>query len=157
VKAEFHIRINRTPDDVLKVVQTVGAAKTFDIEALRSLLAGKCDESIATVLAQATYDRVVGSRYEIKDQTIEVIGRDLNGWVLDDMSIVSIEQVPIEVLDRDDLHDAEAIRVITERTLAELARTNEARRRMTVLEIEAKQAALAGAPDLTPKLGPRSP
>ena len=151
VRAEFFIRINRTSDDVLRVAQSIGAAKTFEPETVRSLFEGKCDEAIATVLAHLTYDQIGGRRDEIKDTVIEVIGRDLSGYILDDVTLASIEQVPIEMLDPDDLHDAEAIRIITERTAAALARTNELRVEMKKQELEASVAAKVA--DLTPKLG----
>jgi uncharacterized membrane protein YqiK len=46
-----------------------------------------------------------------------VIGKDLNGFVLDDAAIDYLEQTPIEALDRDNIMDAEGIRKITALTV----------------------------------------
>lgn len=51
---------------------------------------------------------------ELRDDHLElmVIGRDLNGYVLDDVAIDGLEQTPIELLDPNNVLDAQGIRKI---------------------------------------------
>jgi uncharacterized membrane protein YqiK len=91
VRAEFMIRINRTTEDVLRVVQTLGSQRAGDREALRKLFAGKFVDGIATVLAHVSVDELGRTRAEIRDRVLEVIGVDLNGFVLDDLAFTRLE------------------------------------------------------------------
>lgn len=116
VTVELRVRVNRTTEDVCRVAQRLGAARTFDADSITSLFHGKFDEAVAVVAGQLTFDELVGHREEARDQILEVIGKDLDGYVLDDASFIEIEQVPLEHLDPHHVHDAEAIRRIKERT-----------------------------------------
>lgn len=44
-----------------------------------------------------------------KDTALQVIGQDLNGYVLDDAAVDHLEQTPLEALDRDNVLDARGI------------------------------------------------
>jgi len=128
VKAAFLVRVNRTAEDVLTVAQIVGCGRAGDPAALLELFGGKFIEALRTVAGQMNFEDLVRRRDEFKDQVIEVIGRDLSGFVLDDVAIESIEQTPVAELDPNDLFDAEGIRKITETTSREQIRANELRR-----------------------------
>lgn len=130
VKAVFLIRVNQTAEDVLKVAQSVGCARAGDPAALLELFGAKFIEALRTVAGQYNFDELVRRREEFKDQVIEVIGRDLSGFILDDVAIESIEQTPIAELDPNNILDAAGIRKITEITANEQARANDARRQM---------------------------
>ncbi|HWB75296.1 MAG TPA: SPFH domain-containing protein [Nannocystaceae bacterium] len=125
VRAEFMIAINRTADDVLKVVQSLGTRRAGDREALQELFAAKFGDAIATVLAQFHQDELHRRRDELRDKVIEVIGTDLNGFVLQDMAFTRLEQLPLEMHDPGNVLDAEAIVRITERTSRDLLRKQE--------------------------------
>lgn len=130
VRAVFLIRVNRTHEDVLKVAQSVGCGRAGDPAALHELFDGKFTEALRTVACQLNFDELVRRRDEFKDQVIEVIGRDLNGFVLEDVAIESIEQTPIAELDPNNILDAEGIRKITEITMREQVKANELKRLM---------------------------
>jgi uncharacterized membrane protein YqiK len=121
----FYVRVGRTVEDVLKVAQSLGCARAGDPAVLDELFTAKLAEAIETVAKQLDYEQLHTRRMEFKDQIMEVVGRDLNGFVLDDAAIDHIEQTPLEVLDPNDILDAEGIRKITERTTAQRIRRNE--------------------------------
>lgn len=129
VRAEFQIAINRTADDVLEVVQTVGAARAGEPAVLRELFAGKLVDALGTVVAHFDLDSLVRRRQDVRDRVLEIVGSDLNGFVLHELAITRSEQVPLEQLDPSNILDAEAIRRITERTSEERIRTAEIERR----------------------------
>lgn len=125
VRAEFMVAINRTADDVLKVVHSLGTRRAVDRESLQELFAGKFSDGIATVLAQFHVDELHRRRDELRDKVLEVIGTDLNGFVLQDMGFTRLEQLPLEMHDPGNVLDAEAIVRITERTSREQLRKQE--------------------------------
>jgi hypothetical protein len=57
---------------------------------------------------------------------IEIIGRDLNGYTLEDVAIDYLEQTKLSEYDPDNIMDADGIRKITELTAAQHIRTNHA-------------------------------
>jgi uncharacterized membrane protein YqiK len=126
IRAEFRMAVNATADDVLQVMRSVGA-RAADAEVLRDLFEAKLADAIATVVRMLTFDQVSRSRDELRDQVMQVIGTDLGGWVLQDLAFVRIEQVPLEQLDPNNIHDAQAISLIQERVTNEQRRTNEMR------------------------------
>lgn len=125
----FTVRVNNTAEDVLKVADTMGCARATDPAALAELFTGKFTESVKSVAKHLEFDVLVRDRDSFKDHVIAAIGRDLNGYVLDDVAVVSIEQTPLEQLDPNDMLDAAGIRKISERTAEHNIRANEARQR----------------------------
>lgn len=138
IHAELRVRVRPVSEDVRRAARSLGAARTFDTEAVAALFSGKFADALATVIAHFDYDALIRDRDEVRDKVILVIGTDLEGFQLDDLALVEIAQVPVEMLDRDDIHDAEAIRTITERTGAEHARTMEIKRHMREQEAQAR-------------------
>lgn len=78
---------------------------------------------------------------------IEVIGNDLNGYLLEDVAIDYLEQTPKASLDPSNILDAEGIRKITELTAAQNVITNELERNeqlaITKKNTETREAMLA--------------
>ena len=70
------------------------------------------------------FEDLYTQRQEFKDQIIEIIGTDLNGYSLEDAAIDYLEQTPLEALDPENILDAEGIRSITELTAAKNVETN---------------------------------
>jgi uncharacterized membrane protein YqiK len=119
LEATFLLRINPTTEDVLKVARSVGCARAADQATLEELFTAKFAEALATVARQLDFEELTRERDRFKDQVIAVIGRDLNGYVLDDVAIDRLEQTPLEHLDPENVLDAQGIKKIkslTERT-----------------------------------------
>ncbi len=63
-------------------------------------------------------------RDEFRDAIIDIIGRELNGYTLEDAAIDYLELTAIEHLDPQNILDAQGIRRITELTAIEHIQTN---------------------------------
>lgn len=122
---EFFVRVGKTEEDILRVADSFGAARTSDPEALRELFAGKFREATAMVVEQLELAQLRAQREDVRDEILKIIGVDLAGFVLDDLAISTLRVTPIENLDPDDVLDAQAIRKCTESTAKEKVRTNE--------------------------------
>lgn len=129
INVTFFIRVNKTVDDVLKVAQSVGCSRASDQAALSELFTAKFAEALKTVGKHFNFEDLYMKRDEFKDKIIEVIGKDLNGFVLDDAAIDYLEQTPLEHLDKDNIMDADGIRKITDLTVIQNVKTNELRQK----------------------------
>ncbi len=129
INVNFFVRVNKTEDDVLKVAQSIGCARASDLATLSALFTAKFSEALKTVGKHFNFEDLYKMREEFKDQIIKVIGKDLNGFILDDAAIDYLEQTPLAALDRDNIMDAEGIRKITDLTVIQNVQTNELRQK----------------------------
>lgn len=125
IKVTFFVRVNKTVEDVVKVAQSIGCARASDPQTLEALFSAKFSEGLKTVGKQLDFVDLYTKRHEFRDAIINLIGRDLNGYVLEDAAIDYLEQTPIVNLDPMNILDAQGIRKITELTSIEHVRTNE--------------------------------
>ena len=129
INVTFFVRVNKTEEDVLKVAQAIGCVRASDHATLKELFSAKFAEALKTVGKHFNFEQLYTKRDEFKDKIIEVIGKDLNGFILDDAAIDYLEQTPLEALDRDNIMDADGIRKITDMTVMQNVRTNELRQK----------------------------
>jgi len=129
IRVTFFVRVNKTVEDVLKVAQSIGAARASDSKTIDLLFAAKFSEALKTVGKQLEFEDLYKKREIFRDQIKEVIGRDLNGFVLDDVAIDYLEQTPLELLDAQNILDAIGIKKITEITTVQNVFTNELRQK----------------------------
>jgi uncharacterized membrane protein YqiK len=143
IKVTFFVRVNRNAEDVLKVAQSIGCVRASDQRTLEDLFTAKFSEALKTVGKRLDFESLYEKRDDFKDQIIEVIGKDLNGYVLDDAAIDFLEQTPIESLDKDNILDAQGIRKITEITTHQNVETNklrqEERKNITEQDVQADE------------------
>ena len=125
IKVTFFVRVNKTREDVIKVAQAIGCVRASDQRTLDELFNAKFSEALKTVGKQLDFVDLYTKRDEFRDQIVQIIGRDLNGYVLEDAAIDFLEQTPLVSLDPDNILDAQGIRKITELTAIEKVRTNE--------------------------------
>jgi uncharacterized membrane protein YqiK len=146
IKVTFFVRVNKTREDVIRVAQAIGCARASDQVTLNELFNAKFSEALKTVGKQLDFVDLYTQREEFRDRIIQVIGRDLNGYVLEDCAIDYLEQTPLEALDPDNILDAQGIRKITELTAIEKVSTNfhqnEERKSITRQNVEAQEAIL---------------
>ena len=153
IKVAFYVRVNKTKEDVLRVAQSIGCERASDRATLEELFVAKFSEALKTVGKQLDFVDLYQERERFRDEIIKVIGKDLNGYVLEDAAIDYLEQTPIEQLDENNILDAEGIRKITELTATQHVFTNDLRReeetkikkrdveaRERILELERVQA-----------------
>ena len=129
INVTFFVRVNKTAEDVLKVAQSIGCARASDTRTLVELFNAKFSEALKTVGKHFDFEQLYTKRDEFKDAIIKVIGKDLNGFILDDAAIDYLEQTPLEALDRDNIMDSEGIRKITALTVERNVQTNELRQK----------------------------
>lgn len=146
IKVVFFVRVNQTLEDVRKVAQTIGVERASTMETLNQLFDAKFSEALKTVGKQFDFVELYNSRERFKKEILNVIGKDLNGYELDDAAIDYLEQTPIEFLKDDNILDSEGIKKITELTAIQHMKANKIRREeekvITQQDVEAKEAIL---------------
>jgi len=146
IKVCFFVRVNKAPDDVMQVAQFLGCVRASDERALVELFDSKFSEALKTVGKQFDFVDLYNSRERFKDQILNIIGTDLNGYVLDDAAIDFLEQTPVDRLNMDNILDAEGIKKITDLTARQQVLSNGIRREkektLTKQDVEAREAIL---------------
>lgn len=127
IKVSFFVRVNKTVEDVLKVAGSVGCVRASDLTTLQELFEAKFSEGLKTVGKRLNFEDLYKEREVFKDQIVQVIGKDLNGYMLEDAAIDYLEQTPLEMLDKENILDAQGIRKITELTTIQNVLTNDFR------------------------------
>ncbi len=124
----FYLRVNETTEDVLKVAKSIGVDRASDQKAVSSLFSAKFSEALKTVGKQFELAKLFEDRMNFRERIIDVIGKDLNGYALEDVAIDYLEQTPIRSLDPDNIFDAEGINKITYITAIHKDETNKRER-----------------------------
>jgi flotillin len=153
IKVCFFVRVNNDPEDVLKVAQSIGCVRASNQAAMVDLFDAKFSEALKTVGKQFDFTDLYSERDQFKLQILKVIGTDLNGFVLDDAAIDYLEQTPMNLLDTNNILDAEGIKKITDLTAKQQILANSITRskeriitkenvetREAILELERQQA-----------------
>ncbi len=125
IKVTFFVRVNKTADDVLKVAQSLGCVRASDQATLDELFSAKFSEALKSVGKALDFEGLYTERESFRDQIIAMIGKDLNGYVLEDAAIDYLEQTPLELLDPQNILDSDGIRKITDLTTKRNVATNE--------------------------------
>jgi len=128
IKVAFFVRVNKTPDDVLRVAQSIGCVRASAVETIRTLFDAKFSEALKTVGKRFDFVQLYNERDTFKSEILKVIGTDLNGFTLDDCAIDFLEQTQLENLDPDNILDAEGIKKITELTAIQAKLSNNIQR-----------------------------
>lgn len=153
IKVAFYVRVNKTQEDVKKVATMVGVRRASQLDALRELFDALFSEGLKTVGKQFDFVELYDSRERFKEEILKAIGRDLNGYVLQDAAIDYLEQTPLEQLDPQNILDSEGIKKITDKTAQQIVLANDITRekektikkqdveaREAILELERQQA-----------------
>lgn len=147
IEVAFFVRVNMKPEEVQKVAQFLGCERASQQPALMALFEPKFSEALKTVGKHFDFTELYTERDKFREEILRVIGKDLNGYVLDDASIDYLEQTSIELLNENNVLDAEGIKKITELTALEQVRANLIRRErektITKQDVEAREAILA--------------
>ncbi len=146
IKVVFFVRVNNTMEDVLKVAQSLGAERASDSQALVDLFDAKFSEALKTVGKRFDFEELYAERDRFKSEILQVIGTDLNGYVMDDAAIDYLEQTPLDFLSASNILDSVGIKKITEITAQQKILANKIQRNkekvITQQDVEAKEAIL---------------
>lgn len=147
IKVTFFVRVNKTPEDVISVAQTIGTDRASDPQTLSALFDAKFSEALKTVGKQMDFVELYTLREHFRENIIKVIGDDLNGYKLEDCAIDYLEQTPKAALDPNNILDAQGIKKITQLTAEEQIRTNEFERDRDkeIMQKDVTNAQLMGA------------
>ncbi len=146
IKVAFFLRVNKTREDVIQVAGAIGARRASDQVSLIELFDAKFSEALKTVGKQFEFVELYNSREKFKHEILNIIGTDLNGYILDDCAIDFLEQTPLKSLLEDNILDAEGIKKITELTAKQKILANEIQRDkekiITKQDVEARETIL---------------
>lgn len=120
----LYLRVNETADDVLRVAKSVGVVRASDRSAVDELFNAKFSEALKTVGKQFNFVELFEKRQEFREAIVELIGADLNGYILEDVAIDYLEQTPVSELDPNNVMDSDGIRRIKEITEENRVKTN---------------------------------
>jgi uncharacterized membrane protein YqiK len=147
IEVAFFVRVNNTREDILNVAQALGCQRASEQPALIELFDAKFSEGLKTVGKRFDFVELYEERDRFKEEILKVIGTDLNGYVLDDCAIDYLEQTPLEVLNPQNILDAEGIKKITDLTAREIVLANDITREkektLKKQDVEAREAILA--------------
>ncbi|MCP4439269.1 MAG: flotillin family protein [Aureispira sp.] len=146
IKVVFFVRVNKDKKDIIEVAQTIGCERASKQETLNNLFDAKFSEALKTVGKQFEFVDLYTERNGFKNKILEIIGTDLNGYILDDCAIDYLEQTPLAALKQDNILDSEGIKKIEELTSIQIQKTNEIvrEREKTIKQqdVEAREAIL---------------
>ncbi|WP_242610669.1 flotillin family protein [Aquimarina brevivitae] len=146
IKVAFFVRVNKSTADIINVAQTIGCERASEIDVLRNLFDAKFSEALKTVGKKFEFVELYEARREFREEIIDIIGTDLNGYVLDDCAIDDLEQTSLSVLKPDNILDSEGIKKITELTAAQNVKSNFIKRdeekTIRKQDVEAREAIL---------------
>ena len=128
VNTELYAHVGHTEKDVLTASRTLGE-KTFDPDKVRNLLEAKVVGALRSFAATKTLKQLHENRDAFARQIKESVSESFvaNGLILEEVTIVALEQSTKEYFRSDNVFDAEGLKVITEIT-------SEARRKVHTTE-----------------------
>jgi len=161
IVTELYTHVGRTEDNLLTASRSLGE-KTFDAEKVRNLLEAKIVSVLRSYAATKTLKELHENRetfaHEIKETALESFGQ--NGLILEEVTIVTLEQASKEYFKSDNIFDAEGLKIITDITSEARRKVHDTEKRTTVairqkdldsqlelLEIERKEAFARAAQD----------
>lgn len=146
IKVAFFVRVNKSIDDVLNVAQIIGCERASDVETLRNLFEAKFSEALKTVGKKFDFIELYEARREFRTEILDIIGTDLNGYILDDCAIDYLEQTEIRFLSAQNILDSQGIKKITELTAEQNIKANlikrEEEKTIKKQNVEAREAIL---------------
>jgi uncharacterized membrane protein YqiK len=154
IVTELYAHVGRTEDDLLTASRSLGD-KTFDAEKVRSLLEAKVVSALRSYAATKTLSELHENREEFATavKANVIASFQVNGLLLEEVTIVTLEQAGKEYFNSNNIFDAEGLKIITEITSNAKRKVHETEKRTTVairqkdldtqlelLEIERKEA-----------------
>ena len=133
VIAELYAHVGRSEEDLLAAARSLGE-RTFDTEKVRNLLEAKIVSALRSYAATKTLSELHENRdaFAKAVQNSVVESFHANGLTLEEVTIVTLEQSAKEFFDKDNVFDAEGLKVITEVTSDARRQVHNTEKRTTV-------------------------
>jgi uncharacterized membrane protein YqiK len=90
------LRVNDTSDDILKAAQRVGAERSYRSDAIQELFGPRILSAVASVASETRVDQILSERAYLESRIFEAIGKDLDGFVIDSLSLERVERAAAE-------------------------------------------------------------
>ncbi|MCS7224928.1 MAG: SPFH domain-containing protein [Armatimonadetes bacterium] len=154
VTAEFYIKVQPDPDDVIAAARSLGT-KGVDAAQVQEFVFEKLVSALRSVAATKDLIDIHANRRDFAQAVLDIIKDDLthNGLTLETVTISRLDQTDPKLLSDDNVFDAQGKRKITEITQSQLVERNRIQRdaereiahknvetRKQVLELERAQA-----------------
>lgn len=98
-KSDFH--------DIKTVATQVGCERASEIELLKQLFEAKFSEALKSAGKLMDFEKLYTERIGFREQIINTIGSDLNGYTLEDVAIDYLEQTPLQDHDPNNVLDSQ--------------------------------------------------
>lgn len=125
MKVDFYIGVNPEADSIIKIAEHFGCAAASSEDALKIYFSSKFSEVLKTVVRNFDFQELLDNRNKFREDVIAMLENDLDGFILHQVSIDTLEMTPLEDLDQTNIIDAEGIRKITEITSEKNIKTAE--------------------------------
>lgn len=123
--AYFYIGVNPNKDDILKVAEHFTCEGVSNQSNLQDYFSPKFSEALKTIVRRFDFQTLLDERDTFRDEVIKLLAKDLDGFILYQVSIDKIEQTQSKDMDPNNILDAAGIRKITEITTLQNIQTAE--------------------------------
>ena len=115
IEVVFYVRVNDERSEVdgktdfhdIKTVATqVGCERASEIELLKQLFEAKFSEALKSAGKKMQFEKLYTDRIPFREEIINTIGSDLNGYTLEDVAIDYLEQTPLDAHDPNNVLDS---------------------------------------------------
>ncbi len=126
-KVDFH--------DIKTVATQVGCERASEIELLKQLFEAKFSEALKSAGKKMEFEKLYTDRIPFREEIINTIGSDLNGYTLEDVAIDYLEQTPKADHDANNVLDSQGLAKIVQIT-AEQQELKNAREQKLKVELK---------------------
>ena len=115
IEVVFYVRVNDEKSekdgktdyhDIKTVATQVGCERASEIELLKQLFEAKFSEALKSAGKKMQFEKLYTDRIPFRQEIIDTIGSDLNGYTLEDVAIDYLEQTPLEAHDPNNVLDS---------------------------------------------------
>lgn len=148
IKVVFHMKIYPDAPDIRRILHSFDAAQLANPEYLAKCFFSEFEYAIRVVAQFMSFIDLSQKTMDFADRVLEVIGRDLYGFVLDDMVVESIEQTSADFYNDDDYLELQGKAHIGQYPLQKLRKPQEENTQAayaTLLEQQALEVELVNA------------
>ena len=142
IEVVFYVRVNdqRTEDetgkkdfhDIKTVATQVGCERASEIDLLKQLFEAKFSEALKSAGKKMEFEKLYTDRIPFREEIIDTIGSDLNGYTLEDVAIDYLEQTPKADHDENNVLDSQGLAKIVKITAEQQELKNEREQKLMV-------------------------
>lgn len=92
IKANFFVKIDSYDKAIIKVARAVGCENAGNVKYLHELFEAKFSQALKVATKEVTYEDLEKDLIRFQHMILNIIGQDLNGFILDDCVIEHIEK-----------------------------------------------------------------